>query len=93
VIITASFSFESESLEEGEKIVSTWIVTPGVMLNGVQGMHVTHLGAPIQVGPTGSVGTALATRKARSTGAPQPPEPVNGVPPAVPFVQPSPPKE
>jgi hypothetical protein len=88
MIITASFSFEAESLEEGEKIVSTWVVTPGVSLNGVQGTTVTHLAVPVQVGPTGSVGTALAVRKSRFVSAPQPPAPVNGVPPAVPFVQP-----
>jgi hypothetical protein len=88
ILITASFSFEAESLEEGEAIVGTWTVTPGANLNGVSAMLSRTPGIPMPIGPTGNVGTALATAHARRTGTPPPPAPVRGVPPAVPFVQP-----
>ena len=89
MIITASFSFEAESLAEGEAIVGTWTVTPGVMLNGVQATIVTQRSAgPTEIGSTGNVGIALGARKARAIGSPPLPPPVPGVPLAVPFVQP-----
>lgn len=88
VMISASFSFEAESLEEGEAIVGTWVVTPGTRLNGVQASLSRTPGGAVEVGSTGNVGTALAVAKSYRTGPPPPPAPVRGVPPAVPFVQP-----
>lgn len=95
MIITVSFSFEAESLEEGEAIVGTWKVSPGATLNGIQGTTIQVLtGQPVQIGTTGNVGTAIAVRKADANNlAPRSPAPVSGVPPAVPFTQPVPPPQ
>jgi hypothetical protein len=89
MMITASFSFEAETLEEGEAIVGTWTVTPGAQFNGIHAHVLLGPASPTRVGPTGNVGTALATAKTRHLA---PPAPVAGVPAAVPFVQPKQPK-
>jgi hypothetical protein len=54
------FTLDADDLEAAQELVSTWTVSPGTTLFAV--VQVASLGGPpAQVGPTGNVGTALAS--------------------------------
>lgn len=56
----ASFTFEADTIEEAEAIVSTWEVTPGVVLMSLSGMVQALRYGPQPIPYGGSVAPAFA---------------------------------
>jgi hypothetical protein len=58
-----TFMLDADDLDAARELVGTWTVTPGTTLFGL--VQLASLdGPPAQIGPTGNVGTALATAAA-----------------------------
>lgn len=64
MIVSVSFTFECESMEEAQDIVATWEVTPGVTMLGMQG---TTVGAvkPAVMLMGGAIGPAPFAERAQ----------------------------
>jgi hypothetical protein len=58
LLISVTFTFEAESIEEAQDIVATWTVTPGVQMLGLLG---TAQGArrPVNVRMGGAIGSSM----------------------------------
>jgi hypothetical protein len=80
---TATFQFDAKDQEEAEAILGSWTVTPGARLLSLAGV-ITQVWTPVEVGSSGSVGTALATAIQATkefTPPPLPPPGVDSIPP------------
>jgi hypothetical protein len=66
-----TFMLDADDLDAAQELVSTWTVTPGTTLFGLVQLA-SIAGPPVPIGPSGSVGTALATAAATP---PLPPPP------------------
>lgn len=75
---TVTFGLEADSHTEAEEIISTWIVTPGVILFSLVAIPEPLQPATIDQG--GLVGTALASAKLASIEAPPAVVPAPGGP-------------
>ena len=79
VLINVNFTFDADSIEEAQDVVSTWTVTPNARLTGLAAM-VQVVEHPVAVTMGGAVGGALreATQRGARSVIPAP-----GGPPAV----------
>lgn len=58
MLISVTFTFEAESIEEAQDTVSTWAVTPGVQMLGLTGT-VQGVQRPVNVRMGGSIGSSM----------------------------------
>ena len=70
--VSVSFTFEAESMEEAQRLVSTWTVHPGVKLFGMQGTE-QGIKYPVEMPMGGTIGGALLVT-AQQAAIPMPPD-------------------
>lgn len=87
MMISVSFAFEADSIDEAKELVAKWTVTPGVTLTGLQGTE-PGLVQPSTVLYGGSVGGAVF--EAQKVPQMIPPPPV--LPPVAEPKRPEPPE-
>lgn len=78
MLISVSFTFEAESIEEAQAIVASWTVTPGVRLTGLSGTT-PGVQRPVEVTMGGTIGSAMQAAR-RSFADDMPSLPVRAAP-------------